>query len=87
MLEVEDSQGHAAGRYAVETSGGRAAVARTDDAPEVAVTAETLAALYLGAAPVRSLRRAGRVHGTDEAVDRFGAMADLAEPPYCLTGF
>ena len=36
---------------------------------------------------VAQLHRAGRVHGPDEAVDRFAAMADLAVPPYNLTGF
>lgn len=87
VLEIEDPHDHAAGRYVVQTADGRATVTRTDDDPDVALTAETLATLYLGAAQVRAMSGAGRIGGTDEAVALFGAMADLAEPPYCLTGF
>ena len=87
VVSVDDPQGHAAGRFEVTTAGSRAEVVRTDRPAEVSLTAETLGSLYLGAVPVRALRDAGRVDGTDEAVARFGAMADLTEPPYCLTGF
>ena len=69
------------------TGDGRAVVERTEDAAEVRVTAETLGSVYLGGAHVATLRRAGRIDGTDEAVARFAAMADLAVPPYNLTGF
>lgn len=87
VLEVEDAQGHAAGRFSIVSEAGRARVTRTDDAAEVRVTAETLGSLYLGGAHVSALRRAGRVAGTDDAVARFAQMADLAVPPYNLTGF
>jgi predicted acetyltransferase len=87
VLEVEDAQGHASGRYQVETTDGRAVVKRTDDDAEVRLDTETLGSLYLGGAHVSALARAGRLQGTDETVDRFAAMADLAEPPYNLTGF
>lgn len=87
VLEVDDAQGHAAGRFVVETKEGRATVTRSEEPAEVSLTAETLGSLHLGAAPVRGLHLAGRLHGADEAVERFAAMADLAEPPYNLTGF
>ena len=87
MLQVDDPMGHAAGSYAVETGAGRAKVARTDEPADVRVDCETLGSLYLGAAHVSTLRRAGRVGGADEAVDRFADMADLAVPPYNITGF
>ncbi|HEX5917130.1 MAG TPA: GNAT family N-acetyltransferase [Nocardioides sp.] len=87
VIEVDDDQGHAAGRFAVTTAGGAATVTLTDDEPDVRLTAETLGSFYLGVAPVRRLHRAGRVDGTDEAVRRLAAMADLVEPPYSLTGF
>lgn len=87
VIEVDDEQGHAAGRFAVTTAGGAATVTLTDDEPDVRLTAETLGCLYLGVAPVRRLHRAGRVDGTDEAVRRLAAMADLVEQPYSLTGF
>ena len=87
VLEVDDPQGHAAGRYAVEAADGVAAVSRTEQEPDVRVTAETLGSLYLSDVTVQQLRRAGRIDGTDDAVRRFAAMADLSDPPYSLTGF
>lgn len=87
VLEVDDPQDHAAGRFRVTTSDGVATVSRTEEPSDVQVTAETLASLYLGGVPVQQLRRADRVEGTDDAVRRFAAMADLSDPPYCLTGF
>jgi predicted acetyltransferase len=87
VLEVDDAQGFAGGRYLVETVDGRAKVTRTDEAADLRLDCETLGSLFLGAAHVAQLHRAGRVRGPDEAVDRFAAMADLAVPPYNLTGF
>ncbi len=87
VVEVDDPQGHAAGRFAVSTVDGVATTTRTDDAPDVGLDAETLGTLYLGAVPVRQLHRAGRLTGSEEAVRRFAAMADLSEPAYSLTGF
>lgn len=87
VLEVDDPQGHAAGRFEVRTADGVAAATRTDAEPDVQVTAETLGSLYLGTVPVRQLRRAGRIGGSEEMVVRFAAMADLGDLPYCLTGF
>jgi predicted acetyltransferase len=87
VLEVDDPLGPAAGRFAVTTADGAATVVRTDDAADVRLTAETLGSLYLAGVPVRLLHRAGRIDGTDDAVGRFAAMADLSEPAYNLTGF
>ena len=87
MLEVDDPQGHAAGRFAVTTRDGVATITPTDDEATVRVSTETLGSLYLGNVPVPQLRRAGRVEGTDDDVRRFAAMADLREPAYNLTGF
>ena len=78
VLAVDDPQGHAAGHFAIETSDGRAQVTRTDQPADVTLTAETLGSLYLGGPRVSLLHAAGRVHGTDEAVRRFAAMADLS---------
>lgn len=87
VLEVEDAQGHASGRYLVETADGSAVVKRTDDTAEVRLDAETLGSLYLGGAHASALARAGRLQGPEETLGRFAAMADLAVPPYSLTGF
>lgn len=87
VLEVDDPQGHAAGRFEVTTADGVAVVRPTDRGAEVSLTAETLGSLYLGGVRVQQLRRAGRIGGADEDVGRFADMADLSDPPYCLTGF
>ncbi|TGN62693.1 GNAT family N-acetyltransferase [Nocardioides eburneiflavus] len=87
VVEVDDPQGHAAGRFTVTTNDGVATVTRTDDEPDVRLTSETLGSLYLGAVPVRTLHRAGRLDGSEESVRRLAAMADLGEPAYSLTGF
>lgn len=87
VLEVTDDQGHAAGCFRINSRDGHAEVRRTEDPAQVRVSAETLGSLYLGGAHVATLRRAGRVDGTDEAVARFAAMADLATEPYNITGF
>jgi predicted acetyltransferase len=87
VVEVDDPQGHAAGRFTVTTTDGVATATRTDDEPDVRLTSETLGSLYLGAVPVRTLHRAGRLDGSDESVRRLAAMADLGEPAYSLTGF
>ena len=87
VVEVDDPQGHAAGRFTVTTADGAATVVRTDDAPDVRLSAETLGSLYLGGVPVQQLHRAERLTGSEEAVRRFAAMADLSTPAYSLTGF
>lgn len=87
VLEVEDTQGWAAGRFEVTARDGVATVTRTEADPDVVLDAETLGALYLSGVEVGAMRRAGRVAGSDDAVARWAAMADLADPPYCLTGF
>ncbi|MDR7255734.1 putative acetyltransferase [Nocardioides sp. BE266] len=87
VLEVDDAQGHAAGRFEVTTRDGAAEVSPTDAPADVRLSAETLASLYLSAVEVARLHHAGRLEGTDEAVARLAAMAELSEPAYNLTGF
>ncbi len=53
----------------------------------MSLTAETLGSLYLGGVSVGALHRAGRIDGAEDRVAELAAMADLSEPPYCLTGF
>ncbi len=87
VLEVEDAQGYAAGRFRIVTEGGRAAVTPTEQPADVGLDAETLGSLFLGGARASALSRAGRLLGTNTALARFADMADLAVPPYNLTGF
>jgi predicted acetyltransferase len=87
VLAVDDTQGYAAGHFRIVSEQGRAKVTRTDDPAEITLDAETLGSLYLGGANASALNRAGRLHGNESAVARFAQMADLAVPPYNITGF
>jgi predicted acetyltransferase len=84
---VDDAQGHASGHFRVVSEQGRASVTRTEDAAEVTLDAETLGSLYLGGASASALTRAGRLQGDESDLARFAQMADLAVPPYNITGF
>jgi predicted acetyltransferase len=76
------------GRWSVEGGPGGAACARTDRAPDLALGASDLGAIYLGGVPVSTLAAAGRVreltNGAVLRADRFF----LAHPsPWCTTHF
>ena len=61
---------------------------RTDEPAEVTLDAETLGSLYLGRCHVSALSRPGRrARPRRRRSTRFAQMADLAVPPYNLTGF
>ncbi len=87
VLDVDDALGHAAGRWQVVVSGGRATVSRTDAEPGVRLEADTLGALYLGDVDVPTLRAAGRLTGDDAALATWAAMSDVGPAPYCVTDF
>lgn len=87
VLEVADPLGHAAGRFRVATTDGRASIAPTQDEPGVRLEADTLGALYLGGVAVGTLRAAGRLTGDPRALDSWAAMADTGPAPYCNTHF
>ena len=87
VLEVDDPQGHASGRWLVRTSGGVAAVEATEREADVRLDAETLGTLYLGPVEVTTLHRAGRIAGDGDAVRRLAAMVDLPDQPFNVIGF
>jgi predicted acetyltransferase len=87
VLEVEDAQGYAAGRWEVTVRDGVAATERTEADPHLRLTAETLATMLMGAAPTMVLHAAGRLAGSPDEAGRFATMADLPVPPYSITGF
>ena len=87
VLEVDDPQGHAAGRWQVRVEHGRASVERTEAAADVRLASDTLGSLYLGGVTVPTLRVSGRLAGDGEALATFAAMADAGPTPYCITGF
>lgn len=77
-----------AGNYRVRTADGRAAVTRTDDAPDISLGVRELGACYLGGTSLVALQRAGRVteHSTD-AVRRASAAFGWHRVPYCPDQF
>jgi len=87
VLEVDDPQGHAAGRWRVQVQDGRASVSRTDATSDARLTAETLGSLYLGGVTVPALSAGGRLAGDADAMATLAAMADAGPTPYCITGF
>ncbi len=87
VLDVDDTLGHAAGRWRVEVADGQASVARTEEVADVHLDAETLGALYLGGVDTSTLATAGRLRGSSEALAAWAAMADVGPLPYCTTGF
>lgn len=87
IVRVVDDLHHADGTFAIDTADGRASVTRTTDSPDVTLDVETLGTLHLGDVAVDPLAKAGRVIGTDDAVRRFGAIADGSPSPHCNTHF
>jgi len=63
-----------AGRYLLEGGPDGARCAKTGEAAEVTLDAETLGELYLGGARFHTMARAGRVQGSAEALRRADAM-------------
>ncbi|WP_158866633.1 GNAT family N-acetyltransferase [Leifsonia sp. AG29] len=84
VLDVDDPQGFAAGRYRLSVSDGRASVTPTDDAPDVTLPVASLGSVYLGHDIARSLAVAGRIRGDWEALDR---LFRTAVPPRLSTWF
>jgi predicted acetyltransferase len=76
VLDISDEFMPATGgRFRLTTSGGRGAIERTTDEPDVALTASDLGALYLGAHTFYDLARAGRTNElTTDARARADAM-------------
>lgn len=62
------------GRYGLEGGPGGATCSKTDAAPDVMLDAETLGAVYLGGTRFQALARAGRVHGSQDALRAADAM-------------
>jgi predicted acetyltransferase len=87
VVEVADPLGHAAGRFRVVSRDGAAEVQATGADADVRLDADTLGALYLGGVRAETLRRAGRLAGTEDGLHTWAEMVDAGPPPYCITGF
>lgn len=84
VLQIDDSFCEwVAGRYRITASGGRAEVVRTNDEPDITMTAEDLGVIYLGGFPMSRLAHAGRISSRDpKAVVRADAMFATDRAPY-----
>ncbi|GAB3591665.1 GNAT family N-acetyltransferase [Angustibacter peucedani] len=74
VLDVVDRTGGAAGRWSVRVEAGRATVEASSGAADVTLDVADLAAVYLGAVKPSTLRRAGRVTASDDAVTVLDAL-------------
>lgn len=82
VLAVEDPLGFAAGSWRVRVDvDGRAEVAATDAAADLALGVAELSALYAGGVRATQLAAAGRVQGTPEALASFDDAFRTAEAP------
>jgi predicted acetyltransferase len=87
VLQVADPLGHTSGRFRVVARDGAAEVEPTDADADVRLDADVLGSLYLGGVGAATLRRAGRLTGSDSALESWAAMVDTGPAPYCPTGF
>ena len=90
VLEVQDPLGLTAGTFAVEVSGGEAAVVRLEAAqdPDLTMDVSALSSIYLGAVSPVTLTAAGRIREhTQGAALRARGMFAVERATHCLTHF
>jgi len=85
VMEISDPvRPETAGRWALDTSGERARVDRTDDPADIALDITDLACLYLGAFSTSALAPAGRTTElTPGARGRIDALFRTDGKPWC----
>ena len=71
------------GSYALETGPDGAACRRTSEDPEIQLDTCDLGSVYLGGHRLRTLARAGRVEGSQLALERADAMLGWDPAPWC----
>jgi predicted acetyltransferase len=88
VLEVVDSGGLAAGRYALDAGPDGATCARSAAPADLTLDVGTLGSVYLGGFTLRTLAAAGLVdEHTPDAVARADALFRSPVPPWCGTWF
>ena len=90
VLEVQDTLGLTAGTFAVEASGGEAAVVRLESAqdPDLRLDVSALSSIYLGAVSPVTLAAAGRIRERSQgAALRARGMFSVERATHCLTHF
>jgi predicted acetyltransferase len=88
VLEVDDPLGHAAGRFALEGGRAGATCTRTDETPDLALSAFALGAGYLGGVRLNELATGGLVSElTPGSLATADAMFLSDVTPWCNTWF
>ena len=76
------------GRYRLETSGGAASCEPSEEEPDLVISAEDLAALYLGGTTATTLADAGRLEGRSRgAIERADTLFQSERTPWCPSDF
>jgi predicted acetyltransferase len=88
VLEIVDSLGHAAGRFALDAGPDGATCAPTDAEPDLVVPVSALGAAYLGGTSWGRLAALGWVdERRNGATGRAGAMFGAPRAPWCVLTF
>ncbi|WP_105565974.1 GNAT family N-acetyltransferase [Microbacterium halophytorum] len=82
VLRVHDPLGFTDGTWRVEIEAGTARVFPSEMDPDVEIGIAELSAAYLGGVPLRTLADAGRVSGSDSALERIDAALRPARAPH-----
>ena len=75
------------GRYELEAGPDGARCLRTENEPEIVLSAADLGAVYLGGTRLQTLHRAGRIQGDGATVRQADAMFAWDTAPWCPQGF
>ena len=88
VIEVDDPQGFAAGRWSLELGPDGAEVKPSDAEADVALSASALGAAFLGGQSVRRLHEAGWIdEATPRGVDRLDALLTTPTAPWSPTTY
>ena len=88
VVDVDDRQGFASGRWSIELAPDGAEVKPSDETPDVALPVFALSAAFLGGRSVRRLHEAGWVdEATPHAVDRLDALLSTPTAPWSTTTY
>jgi predicted acetyltransferase len=88
VIEVTDSLGIAAGRFALEGGPAGASCTATDASPDLTLPVDVLGSLYMGGVSAPALAGAGRMdEHTNGAVARADTMFGGTVTPWCSTWF
>jgi len=88
VVEVDDPQGFAAGRWSIELAADGAEVKPSDETPDVGLPVYALSAAYLGGRSVRRLHEAGWIdEATPDGVDRLDALLSTPTAPWSITTY